>query len=121
LEKYAAHFSNPAFGGTEANKALPQVLIEFESDSSPNFHRSSLRCRITEVELTVAQKLNQGTSRKLDVIIFGLFFFFFGRSKKERELIVHLLLERKVLLAEIANQYDDTGCNELAEECIHMQ
>jgi len=28
FEKYAAHFSNNACGVTEANKALPQVLIE---------------------------------------------------------------------------------------------
>jgi len=27
LEKYAAHFSNPAFGVTEPNKAPAQVLV----------------------------------------------------------------------------------------------
>jgi hypothetical protein len=34
FEKYAAHFSNPAVGGTEPAEALPQVLVKNSSQSA---------------------------------------------------------------------------------------
>jgi hypothetical protein len=39
----------------------------------------------TAVEATGVQKLNQGTNRKWDVIIFGRLFGSFWRSKKNKE------------------------------------
>ena len=34
FEKFASHFSNPAFGGTEPAEALAQVLVKNSSQSA---------------------------------------------------------------------------------------
>jgi len=75
FKKYASHFLNSAFGGTEPNKAPYTGTDKFNRSYLSGINRyhlrNNLRLDVELLKLTVVQKLNQGTTRENAVIFPG--------------------------------------------------